>query len=102
MRRPASGRTYPVQRQIYFSSAANGDRAGQRKRYRLQTVAKPLMFVPQPASELVIDILGDQPEVANAARLLANMLKVPWHKTPFRRHREILVPASVSPQDARN
>jgi hypothetical protein len=56
------------------------------------------MFVPQPASELVIDILVDQPEVANAARLLANTLKVPWHKTPLRRHRETLVPASVSPK----
>jgi site-specific DNA recombinase len=28
-------------------------------------------------------------------------LKVPWHKTPLRRRREILVPASVPPQDAR-
>jgi hypothetical protein len=30
-----------------------------------------------------------------------NVLKVPWHKTPSRRRREILVPASVPPQDAR-
>jgi DNA invertase Pin-like site-specific DNA recombinase len=30
-----------------------------------------------------------------------SMLKVPWHKTPLRRRREILVPASVPPQDAR-
>jgi site-specific DNA recombinase len=30
-----------------------------------------------------------------------NMLKVPWHKTPLRRSREILVPGSVPPQDAR-
>jgi hypothetical protein len=30
-----------------------------------------------------------------------NMLKVPWHKTPLRRRREILVPASMLPQDAR-
>jgi len=30
-----------------------------------------------------------------------NVLRVPWHKTPFRRRREILVPASVPPQDAR-
>jgi hypothetical protein len=30
-----------------------------------------------------------------------SMLKVSWHKTPLRRRREILVPASVSPQDAR-
>jgi hypothetical protein len=29
-----------------------------------------------------------------------NTLKVPWHKTPLRRRREILVPASVPPQDA--
>ena len=29
------------------------------------------------------------------------MLKVPWHKTPLRRRREILVPASVPPQEAR-
>jgi len=28
-------------------------------------------------------------------------LKVPWHKTPLRRRREILVPASMSPQEAR-
>jgi site-specific DNA recombinase len=30
-----------------------------------------------------------------------NMLKVSWQKTPLRRRREILVPGSVSPQDAR-
>jgi hypothetical protein len=30
-----------------------------------------------------------------------NTLKVPWHKTPLRRRREILVPVSVPPQDAR-
>jgi site-specific DNA recombinase len=30
-----------------------------------------------------------------------NVLKVPWHKTPSRRRREILVPASVPPQDVR-
>src|SRR5262249_56894740 len=30
-----------------------------------------------------------------------NTLKVPWHKTPLRRRREILVPASVPAQDAR-
>ena len=30
-----------------------------------------------------------------------NALKVPWHKTPLKRRREILVPASVPPQDAR-
>jgi site-specific DNA recombinase len=30
-----------------------------------------------------------------------NTLKVPWHKTPLKRRREILVPASVPPQDAR-
>ena len=30
-----------------------------------------------------------------------NTLKVPWHKTPLKRRREILVPASVLPQDAR-
>jgi hypothetical protein len=30
-----------------------------------------------------------------------NMLKVPWHKTPLRRRRAILVPASVPSQDAR-
>jgi hypothetical protein len=29
------------------------------------------------------------------------MLKVPWRKTPLRRRREILVPASVRPQEAR-
>ena len=29
------------------------------------------------------------------------MLKVPWHKTPLKRRREILVPASVPPQHAR-
>jgi site-specific DNA recombinase len=28
-----------------------------------------------------------------------NILKVPWHKTPLRRRREILVPASVPPQN---
>ena len=30
-----------------------------------------------------------------------NTLKVPWHKTPLRRRREILVSGSVPPQDAR-
>ena len=30
-----------------------------------------------------------------------NTLKVPWHKTPLKRRREILVPASVPPQDVR-
>jgi hypothetical protein len=30
-----------------------------------------------------------------------NTLKVPWHKTPLKRRREILVPTSVLPQDAR-
>jgi site-specific DNA recombinase len=30
-----------------------------------------------------------------------NTLKVSWHKTPLRRRREILVPGSVPPQDAR-
>jgi hypothetical protein len=30
-----------------------------------------------------------------------NMLKVPWHKTPLTRRREILVPSSGSPQGAR-
>ena len=29
------------------------------------------------------------------------MLNVPWHKTPSKRRREILVPASVSPQGIR-
>jgi hypothetical protein len=30
-----------------------------------------------------------------------NMLKLPWRKTPSKRRREILVPASVPPQNAR-
>jgi DNA invertase Pin-like site-specific DNA recombinase len=30
-----------------------------------------------------------------------NVLRIPWHKAPLRRRREILVPASVLPQDAR-
>jgi site-specific DNA recombinase len=30
-----------------------------------------------------------------------NMLKLPWHKTPLKRRREIVVPASVLPQDTR-
>jgi hypothetical protein len=30
-----------------------------------------------------------------------NVLKVPWHKTPLKRRREILVPESARPQDAR-
>ena len=29
------------------------------------------------------------------------MLRVPWHKTPLKRRRKILVPASVPTQDAR-
>ena len=30
-----------------------------------------------------------------------NVLRVPWHKRPLKRRREILVPKSASPQDAR-
>ena len=38
------------------------------------------------------------PSITTEAR---NMLKVPWHKPPLRRRCEILVPASVPPQEAR-
>jgi site-specific DNA recombinase len=46
-------------------------------------------------------------ELTNAKRIASkrsrgrNVLKVSWHKTPLRRRREILVPASVPPQHAR-
>jgi len=56
-----------------------------------------------------IEVQSDRPviELTNAKGIGSkrsrsrNMLKVPWHKTPLRRRREILVPASVPSQHAR-
>jgi DNA invertase Pin-like site-specific DNA recombinase len=49
---------------------------------------------------LVIELTNAR-GIGSKRRRSRNMLKVPWHKTPLRRRREILVPASVPPQDAR-
>src|SRR5437588_939542 len=52
------------------------------------------------SDQLVIELAGSKGIGGNRSRS-RNVLKVPWHKTPLRRRREILVPASVPPQDAR-
>jgi site-specific DNA recombinase len=52
------------------------------------------------SDQLVIH-LADEKALGSKRSRARNMLRVPWHKTPFRRRREILVPASVPPQDAR-
>jgi site-specific DNA recombinase len=49
------------------------------------------------ADQLVIELTNAKGIGSKRSR----RLKVPWHKTPLRRRREILVPASVPPQDAR-
>jgi DNA invertase Pin-like site-specific DNA recombinase len=52
------------------------------------------------SNQLVIK-LADGKGIGSKRSRARNVLRVPWHKTPFRRRREILVPASVPPQDAR-
>jgi site-specific DNA recombinase len=50
--------------------------------------------------ELVIELI--QPETSDRKTTeTANSLRVPWHKTPTRRRREILLPATVAAQDGR-
>jgi site-specific DNA recombinase len=52
------------------------------------------------SDQLVIN-LADGKGIGFKRTRARNVLRVPWQKTPFRRRREILAPASVSPQDAR-
>jgi site-specific DNA recombinase len=52
------------------------------------------------SQQLVIELANANGTTPKRPRR-CNVLKVPWHKTPSRRRREILVPASVPPQDAR-
>ena len=48
--------------------------------------------------ELKAEASSDQSNAVDNDRLV---LRVPWKKTPMKRRREIIVPASVSPQDRR-
>jgi site-specific DNA recombinase len=50
------------------------------------------------AKQLVIELTNAK---GASKRSRGRVLKVSWHKTPLRRRREILVPASVPPQHAR-
>jgi site-specific DNA recombinase len=50
--------------------------------------------------QLVIE-LADRTGIRSKRAGENNVLRVPWHKTPSRRRREILAPASVSPQATR-
>jgi DNA invertase Pin-like site-specific DNA recombinase len=52
------------------------------------------------SDQLVIDLTNTK-SVGSARSRSRNMLKVSWRKTPTKRRREILVPASVPPQNAR-
>ncbi len=52
------------------------------------------------AKQLVVELINAKGIGSKRSRS-RNMLKVSWHKTPLRRRREILVPASVLPQHAR-
>jgi site-specific DNA recombinase len=52
------------------------------------------------SDQLVIELTNTKGIGSKRSRS-RNMLKVSWHKTPLRRRRGILVPGSVSPQDAR-
>jgi site-specific DNA recombinase len=52
----------------------------------------------QLAVELTAEASSDPPKVVDNDRLV---LRIPWKKTPIKRRREIIVPASVSPHDRR-
>jgi site-specific DNA recombinase len=52
------------------------------------------------SAQLVIELTNAK-SIGSKRSRSRNMLKVSWHKTPLRRRREILVPGSVPPQDAR-
>jgi site-specific DNA recombinase len=52
------------------------------------------------SDQLVIHLAGGKGIGSKRSRA-RNVLRVPWHKTPFRKRREILASASMSPQDAR-
>jgi hypothetical protein len=50
------------------------------------------------SDRLVIE-LANAKGIGSKRSRTRNMLEVPWHKTPLRRRREILVPVSVPPHD---
>jgi site-specific DNA recombinase len=52
------------------------------------------------SDQLVIE-LADAKGIGSKRSRSHNVLKVPWHKTPLKRRREILVPGHARPQDAR-
>jgi hypothetical protein len=52
------------------------------------------------SDQLVIE-LADAKDIGSKRSRRRNVLKIPWHKTPLRRRREILVPGSARPQGAR-
>ena len=52
------------------------------------------------SDQLVIELTNAKGIGSKRSRT-RNLLKLPWRKTPLRRRRGILVPGSVSPQDAR-
>ena len=52
------------------------------------------------SDQLLIELTGAK-DIGSKRSRSRNVLKVPWRKSPSRRRREILVPASVPPQDAR-
>src|SRR4029453_4142156 len=52
------------------------------------------------SDQLVIE-LADAKGIRSKRARSRNALKVPWRKTPLKRRREILVPESARPQDAR-
>ena len=53
------------------------------------------------SDQLLIELANAKRRSAPSGRDGRNVLKVPWHKTPSKRRREILMPASVPPQHAR-
>src|SRR5262249_55451727 len=52
----------------------------------------------QLAAELKVESSSDQPTTADNDRLI---LRIRWRKTSMRRRRDIIVPASLSPHNAR-
>jgi site-specific DNA recombinase len=56
------------------------------------------LALDQLAIELKAEASSDPPNAVDNERLV---LRVPWKKTPMKRRREIIVPASVSSEDRR-
>jgi site-specific DNA recombinase len=50
------------------------------------------------ADQLAVELKADPPNAMDHNRLV---LRIPWKKTPMKRRRDIIVPASVSPHDCR-